>query len=102
MRNLTPTESLALAFVLGAGIGSILHFFFMLFLLTVRRFRCGKADRRARREARRQARRQRKEARRALEGRVRLGEVADADIKEAEVLPAYDEGETGRLVEEKA
>lgn len=80
-----------MAFVLGAGIGSILHFIFMIFILTIRLFRCNRttwAERRAGRKARRAARRA---VRR--EGRVRL------EGEEAEVLPSYAEGETAKLVE---
>ncbi|RSH83977.1 hypothetical protein EHS25_005222 [Saitozyma podzolica] len=94
MRNLRPTEALALAFVLGAGLGSIIHFCFMVLLLTVRRFQCRgmtREERRARRHARREERRLRKEERRAArEGRVRLeceDSIVRDDMAEGEVLP---------------
>lgn len=109
MRNLCPTEALALAFVLGAGLGSIIHFCFMVLLLTVRRFRCRgmtREERRARRHARREERRLRKEERRAArEGRLRLeGEdsIVRDDKAQGEVLPPYEEGEAVTLVPDKA
>lgn len=39
LRALTPVEALIVAFVLGSGIGSILHFIFMLCLLAIRKCR---------------------------------------------------------------
>jgi hypothetical protein len=47
MRNLRPAESLAMAFVIGAGLGSVCHMVFMLSLLLVRRIRCGRMSKRA-------------------------------------------------------
>lgn len=74
--TLRPAEALAIAFVVGAGLGSIVHFFFMLLLLGMRRMVCGsKEARRARRAARREERRQRKAqrwARKSDEGKIRL------------------------------
>lgn len=61
MRNLRPSESLALAFVLGAGMGSILHMLFMITLLLTRRLRC-----------RRSSKEEREQLRVEREGRVRL------------------------------
>jgi len=76
LQNLEPHEALALAFVWGAGMGSIVHFFFMLCLITIRAIR-GRHG--STREERRAARRARRQARR--EGRIRL-ENEDA-------LPGY-------------
>ena len=86
--SLTPTEATIFAFVIGAGIGSILHLIFMLFLISIRRMRGLKCKSR---QERREARRARREA--GAEGAVKL--VGG----EGEVLPAYGEGEGDRLVE---
>ena len=89
--SLTPTEATALAFVLGAGIGSIMHLIFMLFLITIRRMRGLKYRSK---EERRQARRAGRAARAfKKEGGVKLAEEV------VEVLPGYGEGEGDRLVE---
>ena len=92
LHNLKSAESIAFAFVLGAGIGSILHLIFMLFLISFRHFRCARpdrAERRAARKARRAARR---------EGGVKLrGE--EGEVVESESLPSYEEGEGAKLVE---
>ena len=80
-----------MAFVLGAGIGSILHIFFMVCLISVRHCRGGGAsrvERRAARKARRAARR---------EGRVRL----EGENAVQEVLPSYDDDAVAKL-DEKA
>ena len=91
--SLTPTEATALAFVLGAGIGSIMHLVFMLFLITIRRMRGLKYRSK---EERRQARRASRAARAVKkEGGVKLAE----DEVVEEVLPGYGEGEGDRLVE---
>ncbi|ORY26487.1 hypothetical protein BCR39DRAFT_540931 [Naematelia encephala] len=103
--NLTPTESISLAFVLGAGIGSILHFIFMICLLSLRFFRSGSCA--ERRTARRERRRLRKEAKRAQrEGDVVLAGAeggGDGDVLpsyEEDQTPSYEERETQRLVHE--
>jgi hypothetical protein len=82
-------------FVLGAGIGSLLHLVFAMIFITVRMLRSQGGSCAARRAARREARRVRKEERKARKaGGIRLeGEEND------EVLPSYAEGETDRLVE---
>ncbi|WVQ94158.1 hypothetical protein IAU59_001236 [Kwoniella sp. CBS 9459] len=106
LKNLRPAESIAMAFIIGAGLGSILHFVFMLFLLSIRRFRSGAGSpsrsrialrgaegedltweeaRRARKIARKEARKARKAERKA----------------QRELLPAYEEGEGARLVVEE-
>lgn len=98
MRNLRPAESLALAFVLGAGLGSILHMVFMLTLLLSRRIKCGrltKEERQARRQARRQRRADKKAAKK---GGVRLegDDEAICVLRAPEVeegLPRYEDGE---------
>ncbi len=82
-----------MAFVLGAGLGSILHFIFMIFLISIRYFRCEgntRAERRAARNAKRAARR---------EGRVKLEGEEGVEIATEEVLPGYEEGESPKLVE---
>jgi hypothetical protein len=90
--SLTPTEATIFAFVIGAGIGSILHLIFMLILISIRRMRGLKCKSR---EESREARRARRAARAASKsgGAVKL--VGGA----GEVLPAYGEGEADRLVE---
>ncbi|EIW72960.1 hypothetical protein TREMEDRAFT_70870 [Tremella mesenterica DSM 1558] len=94
LHHLSPAEAIAMAFVLGAGLGSILHFFFMLFLLSLRRLRGGCKSREERRAARAERRALRK-ARKA--GRVALPVTP---IEEGEeVLPAYGDVETDNLVE---
>jgi hypothetical protein len=85
LSHLNSYESLAMAFVLGAGLGSILHFFFMLFIISIRTIRY---RRHTTREQRREARRTRRAARR--EGRVRLSE---------EELPEYVAAEEQEIVE---
>lgn len=88
LHNLTPAESITMAFVLGTGIGSILHFIFMICLISMRHFRCGgknRAGRKAARKARRMARR---------EDRVRLD--GDETVEEP---PKYQEGEALEVVE---
>ncbi|WRT63212.1 uncharacterized protein IL334_000115 [Kwoniella shivajii] len=98
LKNLKPVESIALAFVIGAGLGSIIHFFFMIFLLSFRFFKAGcpnKAERRARRAARRQARK----AGRTAEG---VAPSTQHALEEEEaLLPPYQEGNI-RLAEEKS
>ena len=96
--HLSPPEAITLAFVLGAGIGSIMHLVFMLFLISIRRLRGVRRSRGC--EARRAERRQRKEARRAAkrEGRLRLTDD-NSTQQGQEVLPSYAEGEADRLVE---
>lgn len=76
MMNLSPTESMIIAFVLGAGIGSIIHMIFMILLITFRVMR---------RSSKR-------------EGRVRL----EQDQVEAEILPGYEESVTAVVISEKA
>jgi hypothetical protein len=93
MLHLSPAEAIALAFVLGAGIGSILHLVFMLFLLSIRRVRGGRLSR----EQRRQARRERRAARRDNTA-VAVAEFPK-DLKEVEVVPGEGEGEGDQLVE---
>jgi hypothetical protein len=83
--SLTPTEATIFAFVIGAGIGSILHLIFMLFLISVRRMRGLKCK----------SRQERREARAASKSEGALKLVGG----EGEVLPAYEEGEGDRLVE---
>ncbi|OCF34882.1 hypothetical protein I317_05130 [Kwoniella heveanensis CBS 569] len=105
LKNLKPAESIAMAFIIGAGLGSILHFIFMLFLLSVRSFRCG--ARRSRialrddhegmtwEEARRARKMARKEARKARKAERKAQKHGQAH---GELLPAYEEGEGARLV----
>jgi hypothetical protein len=120
MRNLRPAESLALAFVLGAGLGSIFHMLFMVTLLLTRRIRCGrmsKEERRARR-AERRARRSagairlegedvicilRASGPEAVEQEVQEVEQAVA-VSEAEGLPGYEEDAAiaAKLAQDKA
>ena len=92
LSSLTPTEATIFAFVIGAGIGSILHLIFMLFLITTRRMRGLKCKSR---QERREARRARREARAASKSEGALKMVGG----EGEVLPAYGEDEGGKLVE---
>ena len=103
LKSLRPAESLSLAFVIGAGIGSLLHLFFMIIVLSVRRLRCGshscseaRAARRAARLARSTERAERKAARKLAKNEAKGVRFADDD---GEVLPAYGEGEQDRLVE---
>ena len=93
LHNLSVAEAFTMALVLGAGVGSILHFFFMVLLLSMRRWRC-------RSDARRQAR--------AALGRIVLVDadekaaipvVAGQEARDGEVLPSYEDHETARLVE---
>ncbi|WVW81271.1 hypothetical protein I302_103262 [Kwoniella bestiolae CBS 10118] len=96
LKNLKPLESICLAFVIGAGLGSIIHFFFMLFLLSFRYLRAGcpsREERRARRAARHQARRERRK------GSVRFADQVQV-AEEEELLPAY-EAATVVAVDEK-
>jgi len=89
LHNLTPAESITMAFVLGTGIGSILHFIFMIFLISVRHFRCNRgarAERRAACRARRAARR---------EGTVRL----EGEEAVSEQLLVYQEGQAVQITE---
>lgn len=93
LRSLTPTEGIAVMFVLGAGLGSLIHFVFAVIFLTVRRIRGGKstcAERRAARKTRRAARKAAKAGPIALDG---------SENENEEVLPSYAEGETAPLVE---
>ncbi|WVF66544.1 hypothetical protein IAT40_001284 [Kwoniella sp. CBS 6097] len=112
LKNLKPAESIALAFVIGAGLGSILHFIFMLFLISIRSFRCGRRSRIALRdgdgngyegmtweEARRARKMARKEARKARKAERKVRRAQNQP--EGELLPAYEEGEQVRLVVEK-
>lgn len=107
MMHLSAPEAITLAFVLGAGIGSIMHLIFMLCLISIRRLRggglCHRSARcevwRAERQKRREARKAAKAAKR--EGRLRLDDsntTAQPGGGE-EVLPSYAEGEADRLVE---
>lgn len=104
MLHLSPPEAVTLAFVLGAGIGSIMHLIFMVFLISIRRIRGARGMSCA---ERRQARRERREARRAVkaakkQGKVRLeGAEHEHQLQHQheEVLPSYAEGESDRLVE---
>lgn len=97
MLHLSPPEAITLAFVLGAGIGSIMHLIFMLFLISIRRIRGGRSPRcEARRAARRERRQARKDAKAARNGGVRL--EGEENVSE-EVLPSYADGEGDRLVE---
>jgi len=93
--HLTPPEAIALAFVLGAGIGSIMHLIFMFFLISIRRFRGQGRGKRC--KERRERRRMRKEARKAAK-LTRDGKIVLAEV-EGEVLPSYQDGEGDRLVE---
>jgi hypothetical protein len=88
--HLTPPEAIALAFVLGAGIGSIMHLIFMFFLISIRRYRGqGRGRGLGVREERRERRRMRREARDKL-----------IKIKaQGEMLPSYQDGDGDRLVE---
>ncbi|WWC67303.1 uncharacterized protein I206_101211 [Kwoniella pini CBS 10737] len=89
--NLKPIESIVLAFVIGAGLGSIIHFFFMLFLLTFRYFKAGcpsKEERRSRRLARKEARKAKKAERRGLI--LSSNSIQGQDGEEEELLPAYE------------
>ncbi|KAK6904706.1 hypothetical protein I204_06695 [Kwoniella mangroviensis CBS 8886] len=97
LKNLKPIESICLAFVIGAGLGSIIHFFFMLFLLSFRYLRAGCPSREERR-ARRQARRERRKA----SGSVRFADQVEIAEQE-ELLPPYEAGAvTDVVVNEKA
>lgn len=100
MLHLSPPEAITLAFVLGAGIGSIMHLIFMIFLISIRRLR-GHAECHGSmsREARRAARRERREARKAAKAAKREGRLRLEGAEQDEVLPSYAEGETERLVE---
>ena len=92
--HLTPPEAIALAFVLGAGIGSIMHLIFMFFLISIRRFRGhGSGGCKERRERRRMRKEARKAAKLTRDGKIALAEV------EGEVLPSFQDGEGDRLVE---
>jgi len=98
--SLTPTEATIFAFVIGAGIGSILHLIFMLFLISIRRMRGLKSKSR---QERREARKVRRQARidkitKAVTSRLGGGSVR-LEGGEGEVLPAYGEGEGDRLVQ---
>ncbi|WWC97565.1 hypothetical protein V866_004449 [Kwoniella sp. B9012] len=86
LKNLKPIESICLAFVIGAGLGSIIHFFFMLFLLSFRYFRSGCPSREEKR-ARRQARRERRKA----SGSVRFADQVEVAEQE-DLLPPYEAG----------
>ncbi|ORX35115.1 hypothetical protein BD324DRAFT_633930 [Kockovaella imperatae] len=100
LKSLKPAESLSLAFVLGAGIGSLLHLFFMVLLLTIRRLRGGScAERKAARRERRAAKAERRAARKAAKAAGKKGGVRLESGDEDEVLPAYGEEEHERLVE---
>lgn len=81
-----------MTFVIGAGIGSITHMFFMLTLLLVRRIKCGRLSKEER-EARRATR---------SEGRIRLeGEdtavcvlrAPEGDLAQSENMEGSDERE---------
>lgn len=96
LKALHPTEAIAVAFVFGAGVGSILHVIFMIFLITIRLLRGGKTSTCAERRAARKARRAERKAIKA--GGVRL-EGEEGVATSEEVLPSYAEGETDRLVE---
>lgn len=98
MLHLSPAEAITLAFVLGAGIGSIMHLIFMLFLISIRRIRGG-GCRSVRSEARRAARRERRQARKAAKAAKRVGEVRLEGEENEEVLPSYEDNEGDRLVE---
>lgn len=99
--HLSPPEAITLAFVLGAGIGSIMHLVFMIFLISLRRIRGHAGCRRssASREERRAARKERREARKAAKAAKKEGRVRLEGEEQEEVLPSYAEGETDRLVE---
>jgi hypothetical protein len=90
LNNLQPVEALALAFVLGAGLGSILHMIFAITFLAVRRLRCG-----------------RKRAIKLEEVVEQDGEVAgrewvDEKAGEVERLPNYEESDEGDKLVVKA
>ena len=81
-----------MTFVLGAGVGSILHFIFMIMLITIRVCRGKKlscAERRAARQARREARKA---------GGVKL-DSAEGGTQTEEVVPCYSDSEQAALVE---
>ncbi|WVQ82892.1 hypothetical protein IAT38_005028 [Cryptococcus sp. DSM 104549] len=108
LKHLTHAESIALALVTGAGIGSILHFILMIVILTVRRLRSSPEDRLSRRAARRAARKARKDARKAakhgalyLAGEEHVPGQVEKVVVHDEELPVYDEGEDAHLVCEK-
>ncbi len=99
--DLTPAEFITMAFVLGTGIGSILHFIFMICLISIRYFRCDgktRAERRAACKARRATRREERNVKR--EGRVRLDGEEGGEVV-GEELPSYEDGE-GVKLDEKA
>jgi hypothetical protein len=95
LSSLSAFEATAVMFVLGAGLGSLLHLVFAVIFLSVRRLRGGKstcAERRAARRARRAARKEAKEMK-------KQGQIVLSGTENEEVLPSYEEGETARLVE---
>ena len=96
--HLSAPEAIAMAFVLGAGLGSILHFFFMVFLLFVRRMRVGRAGRREARAQRKAERRAARATRKAERKAAKAAKYNTASVSE-ETLPAYEDEETDRLVE---
>ncbi|WWC90194.1 uncharacterized protein L201_005127 [Kwoniella dendrophila CBS 6074] len=94
LNNLKPFESIVLAFVIGAGLGSILHLFFMLCLLSFRYFKYGRShSSREERISRRENRKSRKNG-----NSVRFADQVQYQEQE-ELLPAYEEqGENVGLV----
>jgi hypothetical protein len=101
MLHLSPLEAIILAFVLGAGIGSIMHLIFMLFLISIRRIRGARSPRC---QARRAAKKERREARKAAKAAKRAGINGNGQVRlegeeNEEVLPSYADGEGDRLVE---
>ncbi|WVQ72248.1 hypothetical protein IAR50_001797 [Cryptococcus sp. DSM 104548] len=116
LKHLSAVESTALAFVIGAGIGSLLHLFFISLVLFSRQFgfclgprfdkfgrRCShkSEEKRARRAAKKAERKARKEKRKAgkIEGTLRL--EGEDRLGEAEELPAYHDNEQAPLLDEK-
>jgi len=109
LRHLTPSEAITMAFVMGAGIGSILHFVFMLFLLGARRWRCSpqereerRAIRKANKAARKAERAERKAARKADRAERKALKHGSIKLEGEDVLPGYAESEAREVIEEKA
>ncbi|WVR09716.1 hypothetical protein IAU60_006792 [Kwoniella sp. DSM 27419] len=106
LKNLKPHESFVVAWIIGAGLGSIIHCLFMVCLLVFRRFtkrtgtctsiRQDKKARRAARKAERKAKRAERKTRAC--GAIRL---AGEDLFPGqEALPAYTD-EPGAKLKEK-
>lgn len=94
MRKLRPAECLALAFVMGAGLGSIIHMLFMAVLLAIRTIRYGRLSKEEHR-AKRAGKRAKKNGRGIirLEGEDALGvsvERGPEVVGDVEALPGYE------------